>query len=347
MTFHADGDVIARVEGPVGVLRLNRPRALHALTTGMCRTLTEALLAWREDPAVRSVLITHEGDRGFCAGGDVRAAAESGKGDGALARAFFHTEYRLNHLLFAYPKTVVALMDGVTMGGGVGVSAPARVRIVTERTVWAMPEMAIGLFPDVGSGWRLPRLPGQMGTWLALTGARIGAADCLALGIATHYVASAHVPGLVERLAAGAALNPRADDPGAPRLSAVRSDIDRLFAHDTVEAILAALAAEPTAWAAEQLAILRAGSPTALKVALRLLRGNREVKTFAEEMAIEYRLAARLAVSHDFIEGVRAVLVDKDHAPRWSPAALEAVDVEPLFAPLPPAEEFTPLPSIA
>ena len=188
-------EVIARVEGHVGRLTLNRPSALHALNTGMCEIMIEALLVWQADPGVNLILIDHAGERGFCAGGDIRMLAESGAGDGAEARRFFFTEYRLNELLFRYPKPVVAIMDGVTMGGGVGLSMPARYRVATERTTFAMPESGIGLFPDVGGGWWLPRLPGQTGLWLALTGARLKAADCVALGIATHFVESAKVAG--------------------------------------------------------------------------------------------------------------------------------------------------------
>jgi enoyl-CoA hydratase len=184
-------DVLTSVTGGLARITLNRPEALHALTTHMCRNMAQALLTWRDDDSVRAVVIDHaEGTRGFCAGGDIRVIAESGKTDGREAREFFFTEYRLNHLLFTYPKPVIAIMDGVTMGGGVGISMPAKFRIATERTTYAMPETGIGLFPDVGGGWYLPRKPGQVGMWLALTGARLKAADCIAAGIATHYLPS-------------------------------------------------------------------------------------------------------------------------------------------------------------
>ena len=174
--------VLVTLEGRVGRLTLNRPEALHALTLGMCQIMTDALRVWREDETVEMVLLDHTGPRGFCAGGDIRMLAESGAGDGAEARAFFHLEYRLNHLLMDYPKPVVALMDGVVMGGGVGIALPARYRVATERTTFAMPETGIGLFPDVGGGWHLPRLAGQTGYWLALTGARLKAAAVASLG---------------------------------------------------------------------------------------------------------------------------------------------------------------------
>ena len=192
--------VLAEVANGVGRLTLNRPAALHALTTAMCAAMIEALLAWRGDPGVEAVLIDHAGERGFCAGGDIRMLAESGAGGGKAARRFFFTEYQLNTLLFDYPKPVVAIMDGVTMGGGVGLAMPSRYRVATERTNFAMPETGIGLFPDVGAGWHLPRLPGQTGMWLALTGARLRGADCLALGIATQFVESAKAGALKEAL---------------------------------------------------------------------------------------------------------------------------------------------------
>ena len=193
-------EVIVRVEGFAGRITLNRPRALNALNADMCQAISDALLAWRDDDRIGSVLIDGAGDRAFCAGGDIRVVAESGKGDGAEARRFFHTEYRMNELLHRYPKPVVAIMDGITMGGGVGISAPCAIRIATERTMWAMPEGDIGLFPDVGGGWHLSRLPGEAGVWLALTGARLKGADCVELGIATHFVPAERIEALKSRL---------------------------------------------------------------------------------------------------------------------------------------------------
>src|ERR1700722_6793821 len=199
--------VIARVENDVGRLTLNRPAALHALNTAMCEIMIEALLAWRDDPTVETVLVDHSGERGFCAGGDIRMLAESGAGDGAAARRFFFTEYQLNALLFDFPKPVVTVMDGVTMGGGVGLAMPSRYRVATERTNFAMPETGIGLFTDVGGGWHLTRLPAETGVWLAPTGARLAlpaarrrGSDCLALGVATHFVESGKVAELKEAL---------------------------------------------------------------------------------------------------------------------------------------------------
>ena len=346
-----ESEVLTRVESGVGRITLNRPKALHALNRAMCETMIEALLAWRTDDAVKSVLIDHAGERGFCAGGDIRMIAESGAGDASEARAFFKVEYRLNHLMFEYPKPITAIVDGIVMGGGVGISEPADVRIATERTTYAMPETGIGLFPDVGGGWFLPRLPGQTGVWLALTGARLKAADTVALGIHTHFVPSERVEALKTALLAHAAepqtvADTLASDPGAAPTAAHRAAIDRLFAFDTVEGIFAALEADGSEWALAQLATLKTKSPQSLKVTLRQLRLGATLPPFADNMALEYRLGGRVVRTHDFQEGVRAVVIDKDNAPRWSPAALPGVseaDLDALFAPLPAGEEWTPL----
>ena len=232
-------EVLISVEGGVGRIRLNRPRAIHALTHGMCDMMIDALAAWRADPAIRLVLIDHAEGRGFCAGGDIRMIAESGAADGVAARAFFHREYQLNHLLFTYAKPVVAFMDGITMGGGVGISQPARYRIATERTMYAMPESGIGLFPDVGGGWYLSRLPGRTGAFLALTGARIDGAECVALGLSTHYVPSEALDDLKAKLIAApqdadAILAASAIAPPPAKIEGNRAAIDRLFASDTL-----------------------------------------------------------------------------------------------------------------
>jgi enoyl-CoA hydratase len=340
-------EVIVRAEGGVGRLTLNRPAALNALTTGMCETMTAALLAWRTDPAVSVVVIDHAGERGFCAGGDIRMLAESGAGDGAAARRFFFVEYRLNELLFRYAKPVVAVMDGVTMGGGVGLSMPARYRVATERTSFAMPETGIGLFPDVGGGWHLPRLQSHAGMWLALTGARIRGADCLALGIATDFVESAKVGPLKTSTDPETLLTELESEPGPAPIAAHREDIDRLFAGDSVEAIFAALAVDHSDWAKAQLETLKTKSPQTLKVAFRQLRQGAAMTRFADEMRVEYRIGARVVQRHDFLEGVRAVIVDKDNAPKWSPADIAGVSeamLDEIFAPLPANEEWTPLP---
>jgi enoyl-CoA hydratase/carnithine racemase len=345
-------EVLTRTDGAVGRITLNRPQALHALTTNMCRLMIDALLAWRDDPAVELVLIDHSGERGFCAGGDIRMLAESGAGDGRLAREFFFTEYRLNTLLHDYPKPLVAIMDGITMGGGVGLSRPCRFRVATERTTFAMPETGIGLFPDVGGGWYLSRMSDHIGFWLALTGARIKAADCELTGIATDYVESANLLELKARIVAEpasveTALTELEGDPGRPGLAAHQDEIARLFSGASVEAIVADLQASDSDWARDQLTILATKSPQTMKVAFRQLKFGGAMRHFADNMAMEYRIGARVVQRHDFLEGVRAVIVDKDNAPRWDPPDLEGVTeamLDSIFAPLPSVEEWTPLP---
>ena len=387
-------EVLLSASNGLARITLNRPEALHALNTSMCAAMTEALLAWRDDASVRAVMIDHaDGTRGFCAGGDIRVLADSGKTDGADARAFFFTEYRLNHLLFTYPKPIVAIMDGVTMGGGVGISMPATFRIATERTTYAMPETGIGLFPDVGGGWYLPRKPGQVGMWLALTGARLKAADCVSAGIATHYVDSSKLAELKQALAspppggAGAGGGGRSDaslsgsatsdrppsvalsrdtsptrgeddlsailsrfstDPGPLKelTSENRERIDRIFALDSVEAIVAALEADGSDWSKAQLATLATKSPQTLKVSFRQLREGAAMPSFADEMRQEYAIASRVVMRHDFAEGVRALIVDKDNSPKWDPPTLAGVTdamLDEIFAPMPAGQDWSPL----
>ncbi|MET0308623.1 MAG: enoyl-CoA hydratase/isomerase family protein [Sphingomonas sp.] len=351
-------DVLISTEGRIGRIRLNRPKAIHALNTAMCAAMLDALLAWRGDPAVEAVLLDHapspDGDpkssRGFCAGGDIRMIAQSGAGDGAAARAFFRVEYQLNHALFTYAKPVVTFMDGITMGGGVGIALPARFRVATENTKFAMPETGIGLFPDVGGGWHLSRLPGHLGEYIALTGARLDGADCLALGLATHYLPAERLDQAKADIAKdpqaiAAALDLLAETPPAARILADRDAIDRLFAADTLEEILAALAADPGLWAKEQLAILATKSPQAMKVSLHLVRQGRHMPSFEDEMRQEFAVATRVVQRPDFAEGVRAVILDKDHAPRWQPATVEGVTdhvIDQIFAPLPDNQAWAP-----
>ena len=344
-------DIIARIDGRAGAISLNRPAALHALTLDMVHAMTVQLQAWAENDAVQCIVIDHAEGRGFCAGGDIRFLQESALVGGEAGRKFFHDEYQLNHLLFTYPKPVIAFMDGITMGGGVGISQPAKYRIATENTRFAMPETGIGLFPDVGGGWYLSRLPGRVGQYLALTGARIDGADCLAVGLATHYLPSASLgsvkaaiaanPDNVEAILKGASV-------GAPLAKIVESrpQIERLFTSDVYEAILAALENDGSEWAAKELKGLRTKSPQTCKVALRQLSQGARFADFADNMAMEYRIAARVLTRHDFIEGVRAVIVDKDNAPLWNPATPEGVTdtlLDEIFAPLPAEQEWKPL----
>jgi enoyl-CoA hydratase len=296
------------------------------------------------------VLIDHAEGRGFCAGGDIRALWDSGRTDGVDARRFFFVEYQLNHLLFTYAKAVIAFMDGITMGGGVGISQPARYRIATERTVYAMPETGIGLFPDVGAGWYLSRLPGRTGQWLATTGARIDGADCVALGLATHFIPSDKLAQLKTDLAAhpddvDGLLDAASVVPPDAKVTGWRGDIDRLFAADRFEDIATALGADGGAWAQAQLATLATKSPQTIKVALRELAESRRLIDFADEMRMEYRIGAHVVQRHDFIEGVRALIVDKDNAPRWEPATPEAVTdhlIDTIFGPLDGIAEWEP-----
>jgi enoyl-CoA hydratase len=279
-----------------------------------------------------------------------RSALEDG---GAAGRAFFFAEYRLNHLLFTYPKPVVAFMDGVTMGGGVGISQPAPYRVATENTLFAMPEGAIGLFPDVGAGWYLPRLKGRTGAFMALTGARLDGAECLWAGLATHYLpserlaeAKAHIAEKPGEIAA--ILADLCSQPPEARIAGNAERIDTLFASDSLEEIVAALEADPSAWAAKELKAVTAKCPTTAKVALREFAEGARRTDFAEEMRAEYRLAARMMLRPDFAEGVRAVLIDKDNAPRWNPATPEGVTgemLDALFAPLSEEQEWSPLPA--
>ena len=353
--------VLVSTQGQLGVLTLNRPEALHALDGQMVEIMTEALLAWAKDPAITGVMVDHAGPRGFCAGGDIRMLAESGAKDGQEARDFFYHEYRLNHLIAHYPKPYVAILDGVTMGGGVGISVHGPFRIGTERTLFAMPETGIGLFPDVGGGWFLPRLAGEIGMWLALTGTRLKAADCVAAGIVTHFVpselldaAKAQVAGAMSTHTPLSALKSglAALDEGAGRLQHLTPEtlaiINRCFNRESVEAIMAALSSDESEWAHEQARVLAQKSPQTLKVAFRQLREGRAATDFAAHMAMEYRIGARVVRRHDFLEGVRAVIIDKDQAPKWHPATLAEVDdalLDAIFAPLDPRKgpEWEPI----
>lgn len=352
MSTTDEAQILARITCRVGHLSLNRPHAIHALTLDMVRAMTAALVGWRDDPAVEAVLIDHAEGRGFCAGGDITFLRTSALEDNGVAgRRFFFEEYRLNHLILSYPKPVIAVMDGITMGGGVGLAGPAAIRIATEATRLAMPETGIGLFPDVGGGWYLSRLEGRLGQYLALTGARLNGAECLWAGLATHYLPQAAIAAARAELCAdpadaAAILHRHAVAAPEPAIAAHATDIDRLFASDRLEDILAALAADGGEWAQATLGVLRAKSPQTCKVALRQLRESLHCTDFAANMAMEYRIASRVLLRPDFAEGVRAVLIDKDHAPRWNPPVAEAVDdalIDSIFAALPPEQEWSPL----
>ena len=346
-------DVLTIKQGQAGRLRLNRPKTLHSLNRQMVRDMAEALVAWRDDPDVRIILIDHAEGRGFCAGGDVVGISQDVRGHEAAARGFFFDEYRLNHLEYTYPKPGVAFMDGVTMGGGVGIACPCRYRVATERTLFAMPETTIGVFPDVGGGRYLSRLRGRLAQFLALTGHRLSGAECLALRLATHFVPSERLDEAKERIMAQpfrtqAVLDELSDIEvlDAPIMGQLET-INRCFASDRLENILAALDAEvDDPWCADQARVIRDKSPMACKVSLKLLVESQYQLHFLDEMRLEYAIMARLIHHPDFREGVRALLIDKDNAPRWQPAdpaAISDADVAAFFEPLPADEQWQPV----
>ncbi len=341
----SEPSVIARREGRAGRLTLNRPKALHSLNHDMVEIMTENLLAWRGDPKIEMILVDHAPEtRGFCAGGDVRMLAESGAKDGKEAAAFFAAEYRLNTLIKEYPKPYIAIIDGVTMGGGVGISVHGDYRIATPNTMFAMPESGIGLFPDVGGGWFLPRLPGATGMWLALTGERLKGEDVLAVGVATHFTdAGAGLADVLARDGLGAL--DKMKQAAEPSFAEHRGEIDTCFGKETVEDIVACLEAGSD-WARAQAKILAAKSPLTLKIAHRQLNEGAGFKDFRDSMSMEYRIGARLVRTENFIEGVRAVLIDRDNSPNWQPPDLQSVTPEYLdtfFDELGPDElEFLP-----
>ena len=328
-------DILFERRGAAGIVTLNRPRALNALTYGMIRALRAQLDQWADDAAVTRVVIQAAGERAFCAGGDIRYLydlGQSGRHDEALR--FWGDEYRLNTAIKNYGKPYIALIDGIVMGGGVGVSVHGSHRVAGDRFQFAMPEVGIGFFPDVGATWFLPRMPGELGAYCALTGERFGIADACAGGLATHRIASARFPALLEGLAGtvpvDAVLAAFAEPAGEGPILARRAAIDRLFAGHQVERIVAALEREAAsggadaAWAGKTAATMRTKSPLSLKLALALVRrgGGWDFETC---MRAEFRLVSRVIQDHDFYEGVRAVIVDKDNQPRWQPATLAAV----------------------
>lgn len=323
-----EAEILFEERGAVGLVILNRPKALNALTRGMCTALHAKLKEWATKASVKAVVLRGAGDRAFCAGGDIRVLYEKGKAGDPYAIDFYRDEYRLNAFIHHFPKPYVSLLDGITMGGGVGVSVHGSHRIATEKTVFAMPETGIGFFPDVGGTYFLPRCPGQIGMYLGLTGARIAGADALYAGVATHFVARAQLDGLTEALAAGtpldAALARFKGEPGPAALAERRTLIDHYFAKRSLDEIVQSLAQSDDPWAAETLATLKTKSPTALKVVYRqICEGARA--DMDECMRIEFRMVNRFMAEHDFYEGVRAVIIDKDQKPQWRPAALDAV----------------------
>jgi enoyl-CoA hydratase len=324
------GELIVRREGAAGRITLNRPQALNALTLSMVEEMAAALDAFHADPAVRTVIIDGSGERAFCAGGDIRALYESRDSGPAFAADFWRKEYRLNLSIADFPKDVVSLMDGIVMGGGVGVSAHARHRIVTEATGFAMPEAAIGFMPDVGASWLLPRAPGEVGAYLALTGERIGAADAIHAGVADHFVPRGALASLAAELSAGTAgaqecIRRFARDPGTSQLAARRGEIDRSFAGDDMQAIMSRLEAAGSGFAEKTRRTLLTKSPTSLKVTLAAQRRGRALASLAQCLDMEYRVVLRFFAGRELHEGIRAAVVDKDRNPRWNPPTLAEV----------------------
>jgi enoyl-CoA hydratase len=340
-------DILFERRGVAGLITLNRPQALNAVSHDMVRALATQLVAWESDGAVTRVIIAAKGGRAFSAGGDLRALYDLGRaGRYDESLGYFREEYALNTRIKHYRKPYVALIDGIVMGGGVGVSVHGSHRVAGDKFVFAMPEVGIGFFPDIGATWFLPRLPGELGTYCALTGERLNAADGTAAGVATHRVPSARFPELLEALCGAvsvdALLAAFAEPAGEGPVAARRAAIDRLFRGERIEDILAALDAVATAdgtgaaFAAATAALMRTKSPTSLKVTLAQMRRGASLD-FVECMRTEFRIVSRVVRGRDLYEGIRAVIVDKDQTPRWQPPTLDAVsaaEVERHFAPV-------------
>lgn len=339
MTSPVDPEVLFDVDGHLGRITLNRPRAINALNHAMVREIDARLARWETDDAVRAVVITGAGDRGLCAGGDIRSIYADARSGGTASLDFWRDEYRLNAAIAAHPKPYVAIMDGLVMGGGVGVSAHGRLRVVTERSRIAMPEVGIGFVPDVGGTYLLSRSPGELGTHAALTTTQLGAADAILCGLADYYVPSTRLPDLLAALTGGKAetvVRAFDEEPPPGTLADQRDWIDHCYSADSVELILDRLRAggEAAQAAAKE---IDGKSPTALKVTLRSLRLARALSTLESVLDQEYRVSSACLRSPDMAEGIRAQVIDKDREPKWSPASLAEVTddaVASFFAPL-------------
>jgi enoyl-CoA hydratase len=327
-----DGDILVRKLGALRRMTLNRPQALNAVTLGMAETMTELLHAWASDPAVGAVLLDGAGERAFCAGGDIRAIYDAAKSGDPIPAQFWATEYKLNVSIARYPKPVIVIMDGLVMGGGVGLSVHAAHRIVTDRSAVAMPEVGIGFFPDVGASFPLARAPGFAGTYLALTGNRAGAADAIFCGLADLHIAAAplaQIPAALADCHTSQDVRLRLDElssPAAPgRLPASHGWIDGCYAANTVEDIIEQLCGQAGDEPRAALEAMRKASPTSLKVTLRNLRLAASFNRVEESFQQDYRIALACIAGHDFIEGIRAAIVDKDRNPAWRPDTIAAV----------------------
>ncbi len=335
-----ESDIASRVDGGVGFVTLNRPKAINSLNQSMVDGLRAVLTAWEQDDAINAVVLSGAGERGLCAGGDVVAIYHSARADGAEARRFWHDEYLMNGQIGRFPKKYVALMDGIVMGGGVGVGAHANTRVVTETSKVAMPEVGIGFIPDVGGAYLLSRAPGSLGLHAALTGAPFSGADAIALGFADHYVPHAKLDALRQAIAADgveSAVAAHAVEPPASQLAAQRDWIDHCYAGDTLADIVAALRGHDAGPANDAANLIATRSPIALSVTLEAVRRAAKLDTLEDVLAQDYRVSSASLRSHDLVEGIRAQLVDKDRNPKWSPASLSqvsAADVEAYFAPV-------------
>lgn len=350
MSSHAEPEVLLEKVGRAGVITMNRPKVLNALNLTMIQQIYPQLKKWESDNETDIVIIKGAGDKAFCAGGDIRAVTEAGKVGDSLAQDFFREEYILNNAIGSYRKPYIALIDGITMGGGVGLSVHGRFRVATEKTLFAMPETAIGLFPDVGGGYFLPRLQGKLGLFLALTGFRLKGRDVQRAGVATHFVESKKIPDLQKELVD--LKSPSAEDvsrvldsyQSQSSLDAEKpfilkkhlSDIDRLFSASSVEGIVKNLKTDGSEFAKKQTETLSKMSPTSLKITLKQLQAGASL-SLQDVLVMEYRLSQACMRGYDFYEGVRAVLVDKDQNPKWNPSTLEEVSdqmVEQCFSSL-------------
>jgi enoyl-CoA hydratase len=337
--------IVARISGSAGRITLDRPKALNSLTSGMVHDMARALDLFERDARVHHVIVDGGGGRAFCAGGDVRLMREAIATDPKQARDFWRDEYRLNLKIANYPKPYVAVMDGICMGGGVGISAHGTHRIVTERSQVAMPETLIGFIPDVGGSWLLARAPGHAGEYMAALAYRMNAADAIYAGFADHHVPSDKISTLIDALCgsadAGKTIAQFASDTGPAKLEADRAWIDAVFCEPTIQEAVRLLEANHDDWSKATLGALAGHSPTALAAAHRAVQDARDDFDLAQSLAREFRYAFRTITLHDFGEGVRARVIDKDNQPRWRPPSLDQVresDIDALFASLGPEE---------
>ncbi|OPX05464.1 enoyl-CoA hydratase/isomerase family protein [Mycobacterium sp. AT1] len=339
-------DLLVNIDDGVGVMTLNRPKAINSLTHGMVAAVENALRNWENDDALHTVLLTGAGERGLCAGGDVVAIYHSAKADGTEARSFWQDEYVLNAYIARYPKPYVAIMDGIVMGGGVGVAAHGGVRVVTDTTKMGMPEVGIGFIPDVGGTHLLSRAPGRLGLHAALTGAPFSGADAIAMGFADHFVPHDQLAGFTSALVADgvdAALAAFAVEPPASPLLAQRQWIDACYAEETALDVVAALRAQGPGPAEDAANLIAGRSPIAVAVTMEAVRRAATLDTLEDVLRQEFRTACAALRSHDLVEGIRALLVDKDRNPKWSPSSLEECSpeaVEAYFAPADPDLKF-------